>query len=34
MQITALDKASERKKEEGRRVYQLLKEAVEGKMRT
>jgi ankyrin repeat protein len=28
MQITALDKAKERKKEEGKRVYQLLKEAV------
>ena len=27
MQITALDKASKRKKNEGKRVYQLLKEA-------
>ena len=31
MQITALDKAHERKNEEGRRVYQLLKEAANKK---
>lgn len=33
MQITALDKAIERKKEEGQRVYQLLKEAANKKKR-